>query len=292
MSPKKSCLLFLLLTVNVYSQDKDFATIKYGISTLRYNDTSAFAQNAEAKSRFLVTGRNRWIFIGSLAYKSLSFNHFPQAFENCIHGFTLQGISLYKVRSKSSIAFLGQAGLFSDLKDVSKKDFRFSFGIRYRVKYSEKLSLGLGIGYSRQFFGHQIAPFIDLDYKPNNKWSITGQFPIKPKVLYHFSKKLGVGIEISGDASSYRLSATKNDNQFIQVNQWAGLLKLEYRFANSLQLNIGVGRNFRQSFKLYNDKIPSSWTIITFQTSEKEAPVYQIEDKGYIIQLGISFNPF
>lgn len=291
---KQNYFLFttLLLTGNLWAQNRDLASIDYTVSAVAYNDTAANANLLDVKFRLPLLNKKQHIAIGTVSYKNLSLNNFPGQYVSSLHGLTFQGAWLYKFTSRRSLTFFTQAGLFSDLKEVNSKDFRYSGGFRYRVKHSDKLSTGWGLGYSRQFFGNQIIPFIDVDYKPNNRWSITGQFPIKPKVLYHFNNKLSAGIEVFGDAASYRLSASERNNQFIQVNQWAGLAKLEYQFAKSWQLNVGLGNNFKQSYKLYDDAATTPWTIITIPLGERPDPVYKIDNKGLNIQIGVSFNPF
>lgn len=270
---------------SVFAQDRNLAVINYTASALKYNDTSAHARQFDAKFRLPVY-RTFGITIG---YKNVMLAEFPSSYTPHLHGITLQTAWLYKLTARRNLSFFVQAGLFSDMKDISGKDFRYSAGFRYRYRHSDKVSTGWGLAYARQFFGNQVIPFIDIDYKPNNKWSITGQFPVKPKVLYHFSEKLRTGVELSGEAASYRLSS---NNQFIQINQWTGLAKLEYQFASAWQLNFGIGRNFKQSYKLYNDAVTTSWTIITIPVGRKEDPVQKIDSKGLNVQLGISYNPF
>jgi hypothetical protein len=165
-------------------------------------------------------------------------------------------------------------------------------GFRYRYKHSSRLSTGWGLAYSRQFFGNQIIPFIDVDYRPGEKWSISGQIPIRPKVLYHFSTRLRAGIELNGEAASYRLSVTGRNDHFIQINQWMGLGKLEYQFAKLWQLNVGIGRSFKQSYRLYSDASTTPWTIITIPLGERPDPVQRIDSRGLNIQFGFSFCPF
>lgn len=280
------------MTSHLFAQDSDLASINYAVSTLQYNDTSANANLLDVKFKIPLWNKNRHTVISIVGYKNLSLNNFPMDYTNHLHAFTWQAAWLYKFNDSKSVAFFAQIGLFSDLKDLSSKDFRYNGGFRYRTKYADKLSIGWGLGYSRQFFGNQIIPFMEIDYRPNERWSITGAFPIKPKILYHFHNKLSAGFELSADAASYRLSETKCNHQFIQVNQWAGLAKLEYQFAKSWQLNIGVGRNFKQSYKLYNDAATTSWTIITFPLGEKSEPIQEIDNKGLNLQVGISFRPF
>ncbi|MPT31188.1 MAG: hypothetical protein E2600_05895, partial [Chryseobacterium sp.] len=187
MNKHKYLLLttFLLFSNSLLAQDRDLLNVNYAVSTLKYNDTVANANLFDIKLKLPVFQKKQHTIAGIVGYKNLSLQNFPADYTGNLHGLTLQGAWIYKLSDRKSLTFFAQTGLFSDLQDVSGKDFRYTAGLRYRVKHSEKLRTGWGLAYSRQFFGNQIIPFIDVDYKPNDKWSITGQFPIKPKVLYH-----------------------------------------------------------------------------------------------------------
>lgn len=286
-------LLLAVLTVGrTLAQTRDLASMTYMVSTLRQNDTVAMANFLEVKFKVPIWNKGRHVAAATLSYKNLSLVNFSDLYSSPLHGLSAQVAWLYKFTPKRSLTLLTQAGLFSDMKDLTGNDFRYSAGFRYRVKHSEKLSSGWGLAYSRQFFGNQIVPFIDVDYKPNQKWSLTGQFPIKPKILYQFTEKLSAGIEIHGDAASYRLSATERNNQFIQINQWAGMAKLEYQFSQSWLLTMGMGGNFKQSYKLYDQSEKQSWTIITLPIGERPNPIYEVNSPGLHVQVGISFIPF
>ncbi len=282
----------ILTAINSFSQDRDWATVNYSFSKLKYNDTAAHAKQVDVKFRLPVYQGDKNTIAGAIGYKNVTLNNFPESYSKNLHGVILQAVWLHRFSSKKSITLFTQAGLFSDMKDINAKDFRYSAGFRYRYTHSGKLSTGWGLAYSRQFFGNQVIPFIDVDYKPNEKWSITGQFPVKPKVLYHFNNQLSAGIEINGEAASYRLSATEKNNQFVQINQWTGLAKLEYQFTKAWQFNIGIGRNFKQTYKLYDDASTTAWTVITIPLGDKPDPVQKMDSKGLNVQLGISFNPF
>lgn len=285
-------IILLLLACRSAAQDKDLATINYSISKVKYNDTSANARQFDAKFKLPVYQKNKATFAGSFGYKNVSLNSFPNNYAPSLHGFTIQAAWLYKFTDKNSLTLFTQAGLFSDMKDISGKGFRYSVGFRYRYKHSDRLTTGWGLAYARQFFGNQVIPFIDVDYRPNNKWTISGQVPIKPKILYHFNTKISAGIEVNGEAASYRLSATEKSSQFIQINQWTGLAKIEYQFAKSWQFNLGFGKYFKQSYKLYNDASTTPWTIITIPLGNKPEPIQKIDSKGLNIQFGLLFNPF
>ncbi len=282
----------LCSTISGMAQDKDAASITYGVSHLRYNDTTAATRQLEVKARLPLLRHGPTTLVLGINYKLLSPDDFPAGFGNELQGISVQLAWIMRLDDRKSITVFTQAGLFSDMQDISAKDLRYGLGIRYRVRHSDKLATGWGLAYARQFFGNQLVPFIDLQYTPNQHWSISGQFPIKPKVLYHFNERLAAGLEVSGDGNSYRLSHSKTDDQFIQVNQWAALARLEYRFAPSWLLTLGLGSNLRQSYRLYNDASNVPWTIITVPLGDRDEPVREIKSKGLQLQAGIAFSPF
>lgn len=289
---KISILLFLLLPCFVGAQERDLLTVQQSRSKLCYNDTTASVQSFDLRLRLPLWTNKKHTLMTTVGYKQLQLNHFPDLFTKNLYGITAQSVWLYKQSAKKSLAIMAQIGLFSDMTDISAKDTRFTFAVRYRIKHRENLSTGWGLAYSRQFFGHQIIPFIDIDYHPNDKWTISGQFPIRPKILYHADKRISLGLEIAGEASSYRLSAVQKNNQFIQAQQWTGLFLMEYRLSHAWHIRIGAGKNLKQSYRVYNDTQETPWTIITMPVGKRAEPVRRIDDKGLNMQLGISFNPF
>lgn len=289
---KKIALLFLWLPLFVVAQEREMLTVQQHHTKLRYNDTSTSIQSFDLKLRLPLWSRDKHTLIATVGYRQLRLNQFPDLFAKQLYGTTVQMAWLYKVSAKKSLALMAQMGLFSDMKNVSAKDTRYTIALRYRIKHGQHLSTGWGLAYSRQFFGHQLIPFLDLDYHPNDRWTITGQFPVRPKILYHVNKRFSAGMEIAGDASSYRLSATETNNRFIQVQQWTGLLLMEHKMGKAWNFRIGIGRNLKQSYRLYNDTNDAPWTIITIPVGKREEPIRRLDDKGLNIQLGISFNPF
>lgn len=287
-----SFALFMSVVLNCRAQDKDLMMLSYGISGLKHRDTIAQSRQLDLKIRFPLYRKNKNTFVGTVGYKHVGLTEFPENYPQNLHSIVLQTAWMHVFNTKKSLTLFAQAGLFSDMKDISSEDFRYTVGIRYRVKHSNRLSTGWGIAYSRQFFGNQIIPFIDVSYEANGKWSVSGQFPVKPKVLYHFCRKLSAGIEINGEAGSYRLSATERDNRFLQINQWKGLAILEYQVARLWQCSIGIGGNFKQSYKLYPDAASTPWTIITIPFGNRDEPIYKLENKGWSLVLGISMKAF
>ncbi|WP_153796786.1 DUF6268 family outer membrane beta-barrel protein [Foetidibacter luteolus] len=285
----KAMALCMLPCIAVKAQDKDLVAVTYNIASVKHNDTSATVRQFDAKFRLPVVQRGTNVVTAAVNYKNLALCNFPETFPGSLQAVSVQLFWVAKFAGNKSITVFANTGVYSDMRNVSGNDYRYAIGVRYRVHHSPRLSTGWGLAYAKQFFGNQLVPFIDVSYQPNDKWSLTGQFPIKPKLLYHFSKKLSAGIEMSGEGSSYRLGS-KYDNRYMQLNQWTAHTKLEYLFAGRWQLNLAVGANLRQTYKLYSDASSVSWTIITIPLGNKDEPLQKIEGRGFNAQVGISFG--
>jgi hypothetical protein len=285
-------VLSFLAVMEACAQGNDLASINYSQARIRYNDTPASSANIDIKLKIPLFHNNRNTFLIAPAFKNLMLENYPASFPKNVMGISLQAIWSIRLTKRTSLGMLVQGGIFSDMADVNRNDIRYSYGFRYKIQHNKKLSTGFGLAYSKQFFGNQVIPFIEVDYKPNERWHISGQFPIKPKVMYRISKKVNSGIELTADGSSYRLSEKDNNNQYLQINQWTVYFTTEYAFAKKWLLNASLGYCPRQVCKLYNDATVNSWTVITFPVGTKDEPIRRLENKSMNFRIGIAFVPF
>lgn len=285
-------IIILLLCLNGIAQDRDIVNVNYSASKLSYENTTATTRLLEVKLRIPIYHNDSTTFITAINYKNLVLSSFPSQYTNNLQGISAQFVYNRILSDSRSIAVFAQAGIFSDFKDISGEDFRYGGGFNYNIKHSYRLTSGWGLFYARQFFGNQIVPFISINYQPNNRWSVTGQLPVKEKILYHFNDKTSAGVELSGEGNSYRLSASENQSNYVKVTQWAALAKFEYKFTRSWQLNAGMGSNVIQNYELFANGSTSSWTIITSPLGKKQQPLQQVKNRGFTAQIGISYIPF
>ena len=104
------------------------------------------------------------------------------------------------------------------------------------------------------------------------------------------SEKIFLSGEISGSASSYRLSATENNSRFIRINQWYGLSSLGFILRKQHLLSIGLGYNLRQTIRLYDDGQNQGLSIFTFDMKKTGTPVAEDKIRGAILNVGYSFR--
>ena len=283
-------LLLGLLTITLANaQDNNLFQSQYQLTRFRRHDTTARIHQWETRFRIPLLQRDSNKLFTAVSYRYINWQQLPSSFGSSAHGIMWQLGWLHQLSHNKSLLVFVQSGLFSDMKDISGKDYRLGLGVRYHVKHSPTLSTGWGITYARQFFGNQIVPFIDVDYRPNRHWQVSGPFPMKPKIKYHVNNRLAAGIQVSGEASSYRLSVATG-HRFVQINQWTSLAVLEYRLGKHWQVQAGAGMPLKQHLRLYNDANTTPWTLITIPLGKKVAPVYDISSRGLALQAGIAWS--
>ncbi|UOB18132.1 DUF6268 family outer membrane beta-barrel protein [Abyssalbus ytuae] len=286
----KYFILFTLLLKGIlsFAQERDLATVNYSFSNINYNDSVATLKylHFRLNTPLWKNEKNR-IFAG-INYKSGYFNNFNLFPESTLHGVGLRLGWNHKIDSIQNIILFFQSGIYSDFQDISGKDFRSLIGFSYTKRKSDSFKYGIGAGYSRQFFGHQVVPFFNLEWKVSPRLAIYGQLPVKQQIEYSFSSFL-IGSKIDGNAASYRLSE-KHMNQFVKINEWNYSIYAEKSIYKNLLLNAGIGYNLIRSFKIYEDFEDSSWTIFTIPLSSRDQPIEKVNDRSIFFDISLKLT--
>lgn len=285
-------LLLAASTLASSAQDREIAGVSYSYAPLKNDGTRASIQQVEARIRFPVSSGKKSHLMGSVTYRRAAFNDFGSFTELPLQGISTQLAWQHQINGNRQILLFAQTGVFSDLADISGKDVRSSAGFRYRVRQSPSVKYGFGLAYARQFFGNQIIPFIDFDWQPGNRLHVYGQFPVKPRVEYSLADNWVLGTGLLGEASSYRLSAKNDQNQFVQNTQWGLNVYAERTIHKSLILHVGTGSYLKRSFRKYNDTDHSPWTVITVPLGTKPDPVMKADSRSWFFELGVSYTLF
>lgn len=268
----------------------DFAGVNYSHNTLKDHEINGKSSEVVAFINFPILKKEKDLVGGRLTFHHSATSNVDSNFNQTLSGLDANIFWEKKLSDNSKLQVLAMAGIFSDYEDLSWEDFRYSMGGQYRVELGEKFSTGVGLAYARQFSGHQINPFVSINYKINEKWELSGLLPIKPKLTYHISKNLKWINELSGKVESYRLSENQFQNSIIEYSGWHAMTGLDIFLKKHHHLNIGVGYALRQRMRLYEDADTNNWKIFTFNLSEKSKPVSEIVFSGFKWTVGYSFQ--
>ncbi|MDX3915608.1 MAG: DUF6268 family outer membrane beta-barrel protein [Pseudosphingobacterium sp.] len=278
---------FIVISTSAQVKTPELFGVDYSIDKLKNDSINGSLYNINAFTNFPIYKNDKNVFGGRIQYKTRNINELNNEINRDFHSFDINTFWGIKLNEKAELLAFAQLGLYSELKDWNADDLRYSFGFRYNITHGSKLKTGWGLAYNKQFFGNQISPFIFVDYDFNYRWKISGLFPIKPKLSYKINEKMNWVTELSGSANSFRISDTENN--FVRINNWNVVSKIEYTLRKHHQFFAGFGHNLRQDIKLYNQGSGNDWTIFTFDITGKEKPIYQARTSGYKLEIGYRF---
>jgi hypothetical protein len=286
-------LLFSSITVVAQSQSPVNAELNYNYIPIKNKDTSSHVKLVEFKIGTSIYKTAKSGLSASFTYTGESFDGFPTAYGTDVYGLAL-GLNWYKTMGKrGALNIFAQAGIYSDLHNVSTDAIRGLLGVNYLTRYSANFSLGFGAAYARQFYGNQLIPVVAVMYRFDDEhWKLGGVFPVNPKLSYVFDKKDAISFEFKQIYSSYRLTEPDDKGDYIKNTRLTTMLNYEYGFAKLWRLSAGVGYAIHQKYELYKSGDNNQWYFInTSIGGSKPVPVESIIHNGAQLQLGISFNP-
>jgi len=285
-------MLLVFLSQLVYGQEKVSSGLNLNYSLVHYNDTIGHVRQIDIKVTSPIWQSTKSRLSGTLSYNNVSLNDFPAVF-----GADLQGLSFGLnwtgiINPNEALIIFGQAGIYSDMKNLSSDALRERLGFIYLNKHSDRFSLGLGLSYGKQFYGNQLIPVIAVIYHFDNEhWRLSGAFPESPKLTYNLSGRSALNLQISEQFASYRLTAAGDSGAFIKDTKVTSLFTYEYKFSKLCSLAAGVGYNMRQKYELYKDGDSSQWYFINTPIGNKPMPVTSIVHNGLQFHIGLAFNP-
>ncbi|MCO6176424.1 DUF6268 family outer membrane beta-barrel protein [Flavobacterium sp. NRK F10] len=273
------------------SQTKEFplAGISYQYDKLKYEDIDGYVTSWDAFINYPIKKVNKSVFLGKMQLIARSFVDLEDSYNQKVYGLENNFFWNTTLANQDKWTVWGQAGLFSDFVDISEKDIRYSIGFHYLDYWHDRLKTGYGIGYSRQFYGHQINPFLSIDYRINPKLKLTGMLPVRPKLTYQITENWSCSNEFYGNVDTFRLSETEYENSFIRINNWYYLSKIEYLLKKHHLFTIGVGFDFVHNLKFYNDSNAGTITLFTFDLNEAVKPVSELKTRGFKFQVSYRF---
>ncbi|RXK85693.1 DUF6268 family outer membrane beta-barrel protein [Filimonas effusa] len=278
----------LLPVAGMRAQQLPVFSIDYNSSTLKNDSVKGALKGLQASLNIPLIHSSGNTFGTRIQYQSARFSGLTSRLNEQLSGLDLHVFLQRKWDEKHQLYLFAQVGAYSDFKDLDTKDFRFLLGARYLVKHSDKLSTGWGLAYARQFFGHQINPFIAINYAFTPRLKLSGLLPIRPVLTYEINDRISWVNEINGNVESYRLSASVHNNAFIQYSGWKVKSTCRYLVGKHHRFSAGLGFS-RQSTAFFNDDAQNNWKIFTINLSQKNAPVETLKTKGLLFSLGYDF---
>lgn len=193
-------------------------------------------------------------------YTELTYNHFNVNSTNSsidsvanpikLHGVILQTGLVHRLDDRRALQLLFAPRLMGDFGNLTKDHLQLGLVGLYEQKFSKRLLMRFGALYNDDLFGPMLVPLIYLDWQlGQSKWFIKGLVPIYAKVGYRFSENFSAGISQFGLVTSYALSNTNYDTDYIERKsiditafgryRISGNFHLEARFGYALSRDYG-----------------------------------------------------
>ncbi len=284
--------LFFYQSDVLMAQDraKDFAGVVYTNTAVHGEDEiKGHNERLEAFLNFPIWAGGNQALGGNITYVRNDYGGINEYFNHSLSNIEMKIVWQKKISERSKIQLTSRVGVFSDFNDLSAKDFVYLIGTNYSVKYSDRLNMGFGFAYVRQFTGYQINPFLSVEYQISDKLTLSGLLPIKPRLVYRISRYFTWNNEISGAVENYRLNAKSFNNAVIQLSGWNAMSRFEYLLKRHHRFYIGIGYNFKSKMSYYEDTNEHNWTIFTFNLTHKAKPVSEIKVSGAKCMIGYNF---
>jgi hypothetical protein len=281
----------LLLPLAAQAQyEKEIFHFRYGVAPLTAgNNHKDAVQTVDLAVRFPLRVNEKNVIAAGIGYETV-FTEPHEQFGASVHGLSVQGMFQCSLDERRALMLVGTAGIYSDFKDISGEDLRYTVGMRYKTKVRDNFMLAYGLAVSRQFFGVMVAPFIDFDWSISDRVKVSGPFPLNTRLRYRVSSNTEFLLFLKPENSTYRLSARENDSRYLQRKQWNAGLGFDHMLTKHWQLSARGGYSVRRTFEIYNNSETGVLSILTFDLrGGKRTPEETYEQKAWFAELSIAW---
>ncbi len=207
-----------------------------------------------------------------------------------VHGFILRTGLIREFEKDRTLQVIFAPRFMSDFKNVSSEHFQLGGIVTYGKRYSEKLKIGFGALFNQEFFGPNLVPLVDLDWKLGENWSLVGMFPVYGKLKYKFSDRLDGGWSHFGLVTTYRLGDPSYEGDYIDRRSIDETLYARYRLFGDFFLEGRFGYALGRSYKQYeaDQKVDFTLPLISIG-DDRVAKTASIHD-GWIASLRLVYS--
>lgn len=192
------------------------------------------------------------IFENALA----SFN--PDREVESMTGITLKLGANIKFNSKWSGTYLLLPKISSDLKKISNRDFQFGGAVLMKYSKSSNFSYKFGVYANNELFGVFIVPIFGFYYlSPSQKFEAKVILPLAVDLNYSITKSVRFGLNFRGQVRTYNVNTPVEleTNRYLTKSANDVYAYCQYGMKNGLNFQLGFGRSFARSYRMYNEKV-------------------------------------
>lgn len=288
---KTLILLFsCFATIAGAQSDREMVHMKYSIAPIKDVGSHNALHEFDFNSKFPMVVKDHAMLAGGVGYETLWTNQNPLFGNRNIQGVSAQLLFNRSLKNENTLLTFVTGGVYSDFKDLSGEDIRYTIGVRYKTRLHEKFSLSYGLAFSKQFFGLMLAPFLDFDWKVNNRLRLSGPVPLNTRLRYNFSEKAELSFFLKPENATYRLSEEIYNSQYFQKKQWNLGLGFDYQLTRHWLFTVRSGYSLKRKLEIYDASQTGFLSILTYELKgQRRTPYYQYQGSAFFAEVMLAW---
>jgi len=129
-----------------------------------------------------------------------------------------------------------------------------------------------------------------FNYKYNNKWLLSGSFPLKSRLSYCIDNEKQVGISLGAGNNSFRLSKEKGSS-YVNSQQLGAGCFYQQSLAKHLKMELYMGVQSYRTF-VYEENQTSPVTIFPLNFNKSNNAIESLKSNGFLVQMSLSYALF
>ncbi|MGB5242553.1 MAG: DUF6268 family outer membrane beta-barrel protein [Lutimonas sp.] len=207
-----------------------------------------------------------------------------------VHGFILRTGIYYQFDDSKALQVLLAPRLMTDFAQTDTEHLQWGGLVVYDKRVHDDLKIGFGCLYNQEFYGPNFVPLVNVDWKMNKKWSLTGLFPIYGKLTYQFNERLDAGWSHFGLVTTYRLGAEAYQGDYIERRSIDEMLYARYQLFGNFFLEGRFGYAFGRSYEQYDADQKMDFSLPLIEVGDdRTAKSVSFED-GFIGNLRVVYS--
>ena len=207
-----------------------------------------------------------------------------------IHGIILRTGLIKQLDNGRSLQLLFVPRLMTDFVGVSSSHYQLGGIAIYDKKYSDELKLGFGVLFNQEFYGPNLVPLVNLDWKINEKWRAYGMLPVYGKLSYRVNERLDLGWSHFGLVTTYRLGDPAYEGDYIDRRSIDETFYARYQLFGDVFLEGRFGYSFGRSYHQYDKDQKVDLTLPLISIGDNRTPKNASIHSGFIANLRIVYS--
>lgn len=276
---------------SIAQSEQELFRLKYSASPSTQSGSKDILQGMGLNIKFPLQASDRSKLVAGLTFESAWSTQYSKFLGDGVQGLSMQLFLNQNLNNNKGFIAFSSVGIYSDFEDISQEDIRYSIGFLYKTKYYTRSKFSYGLVLNKQFFGVLVQPFLDFEFKINEKLKLAGPMPLNTRLLYSVNPKIRLMLFLKPDNGSYRLSKSNNESRYLQIINWSTGLGLDYQFTRHWFFNIRGGYSLNRNLKVYDASQTGVVGILNFDlTGKNRSPYLTHKENSIFAEITLSYN--